>query len=55
MKLSSQEEYGLRCLLRVGREADGASLTIAETLAGRGHLGAQRREDDARSCGAEAS
>ena len=30
MKLSSQEEYGLRCLLRVGREADGASLTIAE-------------------------
>jgi Rrf2 family protein len=30
MKLSSQEEYGLRCLLRVGREADGASLTIPE-------------------------
>jgi Rrf2 family iron-sulfur cluster assembly transcriptional regulator len=30
MKLSSQEEYGLRCLLRVGREGDGASLTIAE-------------------------
>jgi Rrf2 family iron-sulfur cluster assembly transcriptional regulator len=30
MKLSSQEEYGLRCLLRVGREADGASLTIGE-------------------------
>jgi Rrf2 family transcriptional regulator, iron-sulfur cluster assembly transcription factor len=30
MKLSSQEEYGLRCLLRVGREADGGSLTIAE-------------------------
>jgi Rrf2 family protein len=30
MKLSSQEEYGLRCLLHVGREADGASLTIAE-------------------------
>lgn len=30
MKLSSQEEYGLRCLLRVGREADGESLTIPE-------------------------
>ncbi|HEY3203554.1 MAG TPA: Rrf2 family transcriptional regulator [Thermoanaerobaculia bacterium] len=30
MKLSSQEEYGLRCLLRVGREGDGASLTIPE-------------------------
>jgi Rrf2 family protein len=30
MKLTSQEEYGLRCLLRVGREADGASLTIPE-------------------------
>ena len=30
MKLSSQEEYGLRCLLRLGREAEGGSLTIAE-------------------------
>ena len=30
MKLSSQEEYGLRCLLRVGREGEGASLTIPE-------------------------
>ena len=30
MKLSSQEEYGLRCLLRVGRAAPGESLTIAE-------------------------
>jgi Rrf2 family protein len=30
MKLSSQEEYGLRCLLRVGREAESASLTIPE-------------------------
>ncbi len=30
MKLSSQEEYGLRCLLRVGREGDGGSLTIPE-------------------------
>jgi len=30
MKLSSQEEYGLRCLLRVGREGEGGSLTIPE-------------------------
>jgi Rrf2 family protein len=30
MKLSSQEEYGLRCLLQLGRQGDGASLTIAE-------------------------
>ena len=30
MKLSSQEEYGLRCLLRLGREPEGGSLTIAE-------------------------
>jgi Rrf2 family transcriptional regulator, iron-sulfur cluster assembly transcription factor len=36
MKLTSQEEYGLRCLLRVGREADGASLTIPELARGEG-------------------
>ena len=30
MKLTSQEEYGLRCLLRVGREEEGGSLTIPE-------------------------
>jgi Rrf2 family protein len=30
MKLTSQEEYGLRCLLRVGRGGRGASLTIPE-------------------------
>jgi Rrf2 family protein len=30
MKLTSQEEYGLRCLLRVGRGGEGASLTIPE-------------------------
>ena len=28
MKLTSQEEYGLRCLLRLAREGDGGSLTI---------------------------
>ncbi len=30
MKLSSQEEYGLRCLLRVGREGTEGSVTISE-------------------------
>ena len=30
MKLSSQEEYGLRCLLRVGRGGMDGSVTIAE-------------------------
>ncbi len=30
MKLSAQEEYGLRCLLRVSRAGDGESLTIPE-------------------------
>ena len=30
MKLSTQEEYGLRCLLRVGSVAPGGSLTIPE-------------------------
>ena len=41
MKLTSQEEYGLRCLLRVGREGTRRdSLTIPELVARRGHLGA---------------
>jgi len=30
MKFSSQEEYGLRCLVRLAREGSGASLTIPE-------------------------
>ena len=30
MKLSSQEEYGLRCLLQLARGGDGGALTIAE-------------------------
>jgi Rrf2 family protein len=30
MKLSTQEEYGLRCLLRLGMQPDGGSLTISE-------------------------
>ena len=29
MKLSSQEEYGLRCLLRVGREGTSGRVTIS--------------------------
>jgi len=30
MKLSSNEEYGLRCLLRLGYEGPGGSLTLPE-------------------------
>jgi Rrf2 family protein len=30
MKLSTQEEYGLRCLLQLARQAGGGSLTIPE-------------------------
>jgi Rrf2 family protein len=30
VKLSSQEEYGLRCLLQIARLGEGGSLTIAE-------------------------
>lgn len=30
MKLSSTEEYGLRCLLEIGRRGPGASVTIPE-------------------------
>jgi len=30
MKLTSQEEYGLRCLLQLARAGGGASLTIAD-------------------------
>jgi Rrf2 family protein len=30
MKISSQEEYGLRCLLRLARAEEGQSLTIPE-------------------------
>ncbi len=30
MKLSSQEEYGLRCLLRIARQGEARSLTIPE-------------------------
>ena len=30
MKMSTQEEYGLRCLLRLGQQPPDASLTIAE-------------------------
>lgn len=30
MKISAQEEYGIRCLLQIGRMGTGASLTIPE-------------------------
>ncbi len=30
MKFSTQEEYGIRCLLRIARAGDGAGLTIPE-------------------------
>jgi Rrf2 family protein len=30
MKISAQEEYGLRCLLQIGRRGPDASLTISE-------------------------
>lgn len=36
MKMSAQEEYGLRCLLRLGQAGDGASLTLAELSKGEG-------------------
>lgn len=36
MKITSQEEYGLRCLLRVARVSDGHSLTLPEIAAGEG-------------------
>ena len=32
MKLSAQEEYGLRCLLRLGAQGDSGSLTISGSL-----------------------
>jgi Rrf2 family protein len=36
MKLSSQEEFGLRCLLRVGRVAPEGSVTIPEVARSEG-------------------
>jgi Rrf2 family protein len=36
MKITAQEEYGLRCLLRLGRAPEGESLTIPEIAAGEG-------------------
>jgi len=36
MKISSQEEYGLRCLLRLAAAEDGHSLTIPEIAAAEG-------------------
>jgi DNA-binding IscR family transcriptional regulator len=36
MKITSQEEYGLRCLMRLARAEDGRSLTIPEIAADEG-------------------
>jgi Rrf2 family protein len=36
MKITAQEEYGLRCLLRLARAEDGHSLTIPEVAAAEG-------------------
>ena len=36
MKFSAQEEYGLRCLLQIGRQGPGGSLTIPEIAAAEG-------------------
>jgi Rrf2 family protein len=39
MKITAPEEYGLRCLLRLARAADGQSLTIQEIAAAEGLSG----------------
>ena len=36
MKFTAQEEYGLRCLLQIGRQGKGGSLTIPEIAAAEG-------------------
>ena len=36
MKITAQEEYGLRCLLKVAQAADGNSLTLPEIAAAEG-------------------
>ncbi len=36
MKITSQEEYGLRCLLRLAEAGTGKSLTIPEIAAAEG-------------------
>src|SRR2546421_5805484 len=36
MKITAQEEYGLRCLLKVARAVDGNSLTLPEVASAEG-------------------
>ncbi|HYY97112.1 MAG TPA: Rrf2 family transcriptional regulator [Pyrinomonadaceae bacterium] len=36
MKVSAQEEYGLRCLLQLARLSEGESLTLAQVAEGEG-------------------
>lgn len=39
MKITAQEEYGIRCLLRIGRKGPGASVTIPEVSRAEGISG----------------
>ena len=39
MKFSAQEEYGLRCLLQLGRQAEKGSMTIPEISSAEGLSG----------------
>ncbi|MGH9608789.1 MAG: RrF2 family transcriptional regulator, partial [Bryobacteraceae bacterium] len=36
MKLTSHEEYGLRCLIRIGQQGSGGRLTIPEIAGAEG-------------------
>src|SRR5260370_8079238 len=36
MKITAQEEYGLRCLLRLAQAAEGQSLTLPDIASGEG-------------------
>ena len=54
MKLSAQEEYGLRCLLTLARHP-GGSLTIPEIAPVRGNRPPQRRQVPCASCARPAS
>ncbi len=44
MKISALDEYGLRCLIRLGRCPDGGSLTINEIAEGEGMSSANVRK-----------
>ena len=47
MKISAQEEYGLRCLLQLARaDAQGESLTLAQIAQLGRNIGRERRQAD---------